>query len=123
MKMREPGSSLGQLFLFALAAFVLPMLILTLALIGAFAVALAAEVGWTRGYVLAWSLGLLGAAVGIEVCLVRTLMVTARREANHMCLRCGYDLSGCAGGICPECGDTFLDRPNQSRGDSRRGDR
>ncbi len=30
-----------------------------------------------------------------------------RGPGSHECSRCGYDLSGSAGGVCPECGSTI----------------
>ena len=45
---------------------------------------------------------LFGAKALIAYCLARL---------GHRCVRCGYDLSGASGDVCPECGTPFAKAP------------
>lgn len=53
----------------------------------------------------------LGACVGVPLIAASTVVFFASRANRHMqryamsqCTRCGYDLRGTDGAICPECG-------------------
>ncbi|HEY8749850.1 MAG TPA: hypothetical protein VIM11_17840 [Tepidisphaeraceae bacterium] len=48
--------------------------------------------------------------------------LSLRRSRAGLCLHCGYDLTGNASGICPECGTTTLQNTGIGGNDSGDGD-
>jgi hypothetical protein len=69
--------------------------------------------GWSRGTILrswrftmpCWTLALTASALPAWWTAQRlTYRTRARRLTRGLCGRCGYDLTGNASGVCPECG-------------------
>lgn len=69
---------------------------------------------WVPIYLLQ-ALAVLPAAVGWAARVARR-RVRARRQRAGQCLACGYDLRGCPGGRCPECGRDAPALPRDSLG-------
>ena len=69
---------------------------------------LAMESHWpfTSSWMGAIRAGLLGGAFGwgMHWVMLQYIRPYIRQELRHVCLHCGYDLTGNVSGVCPECG-------------------